>query len=86
MISKYLPKKSARQVNYRYCILSPSKKGKWSKEEDVNLLFLVEKFERNWEEVAKFIQTRTPVQCYTHWKYNYGRLFNRKAANLNLLE
>lgn len=48
-ISTYLPKKSTTQISYRYkTLLFPSKRRKWSEENDQSLLDLVENFGKNW--------------------------------------
>ena len=36
-----------------------------------NFEIAFKKFKKDWKEISNFIQTRTSVQCYTYWRYNY---------------
>uniref|UniRef100_A0A336MDV2 CSON015200 protein n=1 Tax=Culicoides sonorensis TaxID=179676 RepID=A0A336MDV2_CULSO len=52
-------------------------KGKWTKDEDTSLKFLVEAHGENWEQIAKLMPDRTEVQCQQRWT---------KVVNPNLIK
>lgn len=52
-------------------------KGKWTKDEDTSLKFMVEAHGENWETIAKLMKDRTEVQCQQRWT---------KVVNPNLVK
>lgn len=62
-ISSYFENKSAIQCSARFKRINPlNKKGKWTKEEDENLLKLMKIYGKNWSKITKHFKSRTGKQ------------------------
>ena len=63
LISKFFISKNAVQCQSRFKQIKPGiKRGSWVKEEDKNLIKLVDKYGKNWSKLSKLIKNRTSKQ------------------------
>ncbi len=71
-IAAELPGKSKSQCYARYRQINPTFfKGKWTKEEKLNLILLVEEYGTNWRKIQSFLKTRSSKQIRAHY---YGSI------------
>ena len=72
-VSKYLCGRTARSCATRYVTLKSQKnpdrrRGKWSKDEDMMLTRVVQRFgESDWKIISLYVRTRDEQQCRYHW-------------------
>ena len=73
-IANHLPGRTDIQCRERWCnILDPAlEEVEWSKEEDVKLLELNDKFGNKWSRIAKEFGNRTDNTCWRRWKFLRG--------------
>lgn len=56
----------------RYGADEPQREGRWTKEEHDQFIIAFEKYGKDWRLIAKFLKTRTNIQCRTHAQKYFG--------------
>ena len=70
-LSCQIKNKNKFQCYRRYLTINPTiKKGKWTKEEDIMLIDLVQKHGKVWSSVAKIFENRTAKQIENRYENN----------------
>ena len=89
-IANHLPGRTDIQCRERWCnILDPAlEEVEWSKEEDVKLLELNDKFGNKWSRIAKEFGNRTDNTCWRRWKFLRGNpdIYDNDSGKKNLKE
>lgn len=62
-----LPGRNLEQVRTKYLALQSEKRGRWTTEEDEQLQRGMKEHGEKWMMVAKYVPTRTGIQCREHW-------------------
>ncbi|CAI2170016.1 210_t:CDS:1 [Funneliformis geosporum] len=82
-ISKLFPNRKLNNIKLHYKKhpkLNPLiNVGKWKAFEIERFEIAVNRFGKIWKKVAKYVETRTPLQCYTHWNYLTKKSYNIKS-------
>ncbi|KAH9255587.1 hypothetical protein BASA81_006417 [Batrachochytrium salamandrivorans] len=56
----------------RYDAEEPQREGRWTREEHDQFIIAFEKYGKDWRSIAKFLKTRTNIQCRTHAQKYFG--------------